>query len=117
MSFAAAQGKADIKFDQLEHDFGTFSEATPVQNTTFTFTNVGNAPLVINQVVASCGCVVSKYDKQPILPGKKGSISVRYNGTGKFAGHFKKTITVRTNGEPSMVRLFIQGDMTESKEE
>lgn len=71
MSFAAAQGKADIKFDQLEHDFGTFSEATPVQNTTFTFTNVGNAPLVINQVVASCGCVVSKYDKQPICPARR----------------------------------------------
>ncbi|MDD6542260.1 MAG: DUF1573 domain-containing protein [Prevotella sp.] len=115
MSFAAAQGKADIKFDQLEHDFGTFSEATPVQNTTFTFTNVGNAPLVINQVVASCGCVVSKYDKQPILPGKKGSISVRYNGTGKFAGHFKKTITVFSNAKVEMTRLSIEGTMTEKK--
>ena len=115
MSFAAAQGKADIKFDQLEHDFGTFSEATPVQNTTFTFTNVGNAPLVINQVVASCGGVVAKYDKQPIMPGKKGSISVRYNGTGKFAGHFKKTITVFSNAKVEMTRLAIEGTMTEKK--
>ena len=40
----------------------------------FTFTNVGNAPLVINEVIASCGCTIPKYDRRPIAPGQKGSI-------------------------------------------
>lgn len=49
------------------------------------------------------------------LPGQKGEIKVTYSGAGKFPGHFKKTITVRTNGVPEMTRLYIEGDMTESK--
>ncbi|MBR5061147.1 MAG: DUF1573 domain-containing protein [Prevotella sp.] len=109
-----AQQNAEIKFDKVSHDFGKFSEETPVQECTFTFTNVGDAPLVINQAVASCGCTVPSYPKQPIAPGAKGEIKVQYNGKGKFPGHFKKTITVRTNGVPEMTRLMIEGDMTES---
>ena len=68
ISFASAQ--SEIRFDKLTVNFGTFSEANPVKKTTFTFTNVGNQPLVINQVVASCGCTVPKYDKRPIAPGQ-----------------------------------------------
>ena len=50
LSFSMAQGKADIKFDKITYNFGTFSENNPIQKVTFTFTNIGNAPLVINQV-------------------------------------------------------------------
>ena len=72
--YASAQNKADIKFDKTTHNFGTFSEKSPVQKCTFTFTNVGNAPLVINQAVASCGCTVAAYTKTPIAPGQKGEV-------------------------------------------
>ena len=111
VTFAVAQNQAEIKFDKVSYDFGTFSENDPVHKTTFTFTNVGNAPLVINQVIASCGCTIPRYDKRPIAPGQKGSIEVTYNGTGKFTGHFKKSITVRTNGKNEMTRLYIEGVM------
>ena len=113
-AFAQA-GKAEIKFDKTSHNFGKFSEKQPVQKCTFTFTNTGTAPLVINQALASCGCTVPAYTKTPILPGKKGEITVTYNGTGKFPGHFKKTITVRSNATTEMTRLQIEGDMEEAK--
>lgn len=109
----AALAQAEIKFDKTVNNFGTFSEKDGVQTCVFTFTNVGNQPLVINQAVASCGCTVPTYTKQPVQPGEKGEIKVKYNGTGKFPGHFKKTITIRTNGLKEMVRLYIEGDMTE----
>ena len=115
MSVALAQKPAEIKFDKLTHDFGTFSEKSPVVSCTFTFTNVGESPLIINQAVASCGCTVPEYTKTPIQPGEKGEIKVTYNGTGKFPGHFKKPITVRTNGAVEMTRLYIEGEMTEAK--
>ena len=38
-----------------------------------------------------------------------------YNGTGAFPGHFKKTITVRTNGVTELTRLYIEGVMSETK--
>ena len=107
--------QAKIEFDKLTYNFGTFSETTPVQRCTFTFTNKGDKPLVINQAVASCGCTVPTYTKTPIKPGEKGTVSVTYNGKGKFPGHFKKTITIRTNGVPEMTRLYVEGVMEEAK--
>ena len=112
-TYASAQKQAEIQFDKKTHNFGTFSEKNAVQKCTFTFTNVGDAPLVINQAVASCGCTVPQYTKSPIAPGQKGTIEVTYNGAGKIPGHFKKSITVRTNGATEMTRLYVEGDMTE----
>jgi len=106
--------QAEIKFDQLSHDFGTFNEKDGAVTCVFTFTNTGEAPLVINQAVASCGCTVPDWPKKPIMPGKKGEMKVTYNGKGKFPGHFKKTITVRTNGVTEMTRLYIEGTMNAS---
>jgi len=116
MTTAMAQKPAQIKFDKTVHNFGSFSEAEPKVTCTFTYTNVGEQPLVINQAVASCGCTVPEYTKVPVKPGEKGEIKVTYNGTGKFPGHFKKSITVRTNGAVEMTRLYIEGDMTEKKQ-
>ena len=110
-----ASAQAEIKFDKTVIDFGEFSEATPQQSCTFTYTNTGNQPLIINQAVASCGCTVPGFTKDPVQPGMKGQIKVTYNGKGKFPGHFKKSITVRCNAKTEMIRLYIEGDMTESK--
>lgn len=110
-----AHAQAEIKFDKTNINLGTFSESQPVQKATFTFTNTGNKPLVINQAIASCGCTVPTYTKKPVMPGQKGEVSVTYNGKGKFPGHFKKTITVRTNAAVEMTRIYIEGDMKEAK--
>ena len=109
----AQQEQPEIKFDKTVHNFGTFSEKTPVQTAVFAFTNIGKAPLIINQAIASCRCTIPSYTKEPIMPGEKGTVKVTYNGKGKFPGHFKKSITIRTNGKVEMVRLYIEGDMKE----
>lgn len=113
----AMMAQADIKFDKTLHDFGKFSENDPIVKCTFTFTNTGDKPLVVNQAVASCGCTVPTYTKKPLQPGETGTVNVTYNGKGKFPGHFKKTITIRTNGKTEMVRLYIEGDMEEAKKD
>ena len=112
---SAQEAQADIKFDKTVHNFGKFSENSPVQTAIFTFTNTGTAPLIINNAVASCGCTVPSYSKAPIKPGEKGTVKVTYNGKGKFPGHFKKTITLRTNAKMDMYRLYVEGDMEEAK--
>ena len=114
-AISAQEKQASIKFDKTVHNFGTFSEDDPVQKCVFTFTNTGNAPLVINQAVASCGCTVPSYTKAPIKPGEKGEIKVTYNGAGAFPGHFKKTITVRSNAVTEVTRIYIEGVMNENK--
>ena len=115
MTMSMAQKPAQIKFEKTTHNFGSFSESNPKVTCTFTYTNVGEQPLVVNQAIASCGCTVPEYTKTPVQPGEKGEIKVTYNGAGKFPGHFKKSITIRTHGAVEMTRLYIEGDMTEAK--
>lgn len=112
--FVFAQGTALIKFEKTSHNFGSFSESNPKVTCTFKFTNAGDGPLVIHQAIASCGCTVPQYPKEPIKPGESGIITVTYDGAGKFPGHFRKTITLRTNSKDEITRLVIEGDMMPS---
>ncbi|MDO4172953.1 MAG: DUF1573 domain-containing protein [Prevotellaceae bacterium] len=101
-----------IKFDKTTHNYGKFKKSDGPQNCVFTFTNTGDEDLVIYRAVASCGCTVPKFTKAPIKPGATGTISVQYNASRiQLGGHFKKSITVNTNGKPELVRLFVEGDM------
>ena len=109
--FTFAAGEAEIKFEKTSHDFGTFSESSPKVTCVFKFTNTGDKLLVIHQAIASCGCTVPQYPKEPIKPGEGGEIIVTYDGAGKFPGHFKKSITLRTNAKQEIVRLYVEGDM------
>ena len=112
MVAAFAAGTAEIKFNETSYDFGSFPENAPKVTCKFKFTNTGNGPLVIHQAIASCGCTVPQYPKEPIKPGESGEITVTYNGAGKFPGHFRKSITLRTNAKQEVVRLYVEGEMT-----
>lgn len=107
--------EANIVFEETTMDVGTFPADDPVRKTTFTFTNEGNAPLVIHQAIASCGCTVPSYPRMPVKPGEKGKIEVTYNGSGKNPGRFKKSITVRTNSKKPMARIYITGVMEQAQ--
>lgn len=111
VSLAQQANEAEIKFDKTSHDFGIFTESNSKVTCTFTFTNTGNQLLVIHQAIASCGCTVPEYPKEPIKPGESGKIVVTYNGEGRFPGHFRKSITIRSNAKQEIVRLYIEGDM------
>ena len=107
-----AAGSAEIKFEKTKHNFGMFSESSPKVTCTFKFTNVGDGPLIIHQAIASCGCTVPVFPKEPIKAGESGEITVVYNGYGRFPGHFRKSVTIRTNGKKEITRLVIEGEMT-----
>jgi hypothetical protein len=108
-----AENFAEIKFDTLRCNLGIFPISDPVRKYSFIFTNVGTVPLIINQAFASCGCTVPSFTKDPIKPGDKGSIDITYNGKGLLPGRFSKTVTVRSNAKNRIVRLVVEGEMTE----
>jgi len=83
-----------ISFNEQEHNYGTIKKGGD-GNCEFLFTNEGNEPLILSNVKASCGCTVPTWTKEPIMPGKTGSIKVRYNTNN--VGGFTKTITVTCN--------------------
>jgi uncharacterized cupredoxin-like copper-binding protein len=84
-----------MSFDKTTHDFGTIKEGE-AQQTVFTFTNTGSAPLIITNATSSCGCTVPDYPKNtPIAPGDSGQLTVNFNGTGM--NKVTKTIRVEAN--------------------
>jgi hypothetical protein len=111
LGFVGISAQAVISFEKTSHNFGTFPEEQP-QTAVFYFTNTGDKPLIIQQAMSTCGCTVASYTKEPVQPGKKGQVTVTYNGKNKLAGHFKKVVTVRTNASNALVRVYIEGDMT-----
>ena len=79
----------------------------------FPFTNVGGAPLVINDVETSCGCTQVDYPRQLILSGMTGTVRVSYDSRGRMLGRFKKGVTIRTNGKTPETRLHVLGTVRE----
>lgn len=101
-----------IIFTKLVHDYGIIDVGSP-GHCEFTFTNKKKTSLVISNVRPSCGCTVAKWSKEPILPGKTGSIKINFST--KIPGTFLKTITVTSNAKNSTVILQIRGNVTLNK--
>ena len=91
----AAKSLPVMTFDKSEHNFGTIVAGIP-QETIFSFTNTGKAPLIITNASSSCGCTIPEYPKnKPIDPGEKGELLVKFNGSGQ--NQITKSITVTAN--------------------
>jgi hypothetical protein len=99
-----------MKVSETKHDFGTFKEEAGQQTYNFEISNTGNQPLVIQNVVASCGCTTPEWTKQPIAPGAKGKVTAIYDPKNR-PGAFDKTLTVYTNTKPEVTVLSIKGEV------
>lgn len=102
-----------MKFAKETHDFGKIEQGKPVTHV-FEFKNSGADPVVINDATASCGCTKPNWTREPIMPGKTGSVSATFNAAA--AGQFTKTVTVTSNAEAGQVVLYLKGEVTTQKE-
>lgn len=100
-----------LRFDPAEWDFGTILETDGRVSHTFTGENVGDSPLVILDVVTSCGCTVPAFSKQPVLPGEKTSITVTYDPTNR-PGIFDKELWVYSSERRKIASLHVRGNVT-----
>ncbi len=109
-----APDEGDAVFDKLVHDFGDVSMDDGPLTCTFTVTNNGTEPLVLFEVVSSCGCTDVTWTREPLQPGKSGTISATFkNEDGPFP--FDKTLTVYISGQRKPVILRLRGTVHEKK--
>lgn len=113
ISFAisAQTQKAEISWMKTVHSFGVFKEEAGVQTAIFEFTNLGEEPLYLSNVKASCGCTATEYTKEPVKKGERGFVKASYNPQNR-PGKFTKSITVTTNCEKPTTILTISGEVT-----
>ncbi len=100
-------------FDETSYDFGDLFQGDKV-NHIFDFTNTGNQPLLIANVLTTCGCTATKWPKKPVKPGKTGQIKITFDSSGKM-GKQNKIITVVSNADPQHNRLSITASVLPKK--
>ncbi|MDN5204972.1 DUF1573 domain-containing protein [Fulvivirgaceae bacterium BMA10] len=102
-----------IVFAENKYDFKDITQGDKVSHT-FQFENVGNEPLIISDVLTTCGCTVPQYPKEPIAPGKSGKIDVVFNSRGK-QGVQNKVVTIVSNAVNSRARVSLVGNVLPAK--
>lgn len=104
----AQQRMPSISFTEEAFDFGKIKEADGPVSHTFSFTNTGSVPLLIQNAQPSCGCTTPDWTKQPVMPGTKGFIKATFDPNGR-PGTFEKTVTVYSNADRSPLVLRFSG--------
>lgn len=97
-----------VEFDKTVHDFGDISESDGAVSCTYTVKNTGSKAMIILNVVSSCGCTSVSWTREPIAPGKTGTVSATFdNNDGPYP--FDKTLTVYISDLAKPVILHLRG--------
>ncbi len=107
---ASAQSTFDkvVSVDKVVHDFGDIFTDQGAVSCTFTFKNISDKPILLLQAVSSCGCTTTEWTREPLQPGKTGTVSATFdNEDGPYP--FDKTVTVYVNEVKKPIVLHLRG--------
>lgn len=108
---------AQIKPAGIEYpqsiNLGKIPENIPAK-ATFTIKNTGNAPMVIENVMTTCGCTIANYTKKPITKGNTGNIQATYSAA-QGKGRFTKTLYVKFSTVSEAQPITITGEVVTAK--
>lgn len=93
-----------IKLSTENYNFGKIKVGEPV-TTFFTVTNISDKPVILENVIASCGCTTPEWSREPLAPNATAKIKVGYNAAS--VAPFTKDITIRLAGiqEGKLVKI------------
>ena len=98
-----------IALSESQFDFGKMKKGDQKEHV-YEVTNTGENPLIISQVKPGCGCTVPDYTKEPILPGQKGKITLKFDSS-SFDGLVNKQAEVYANVEKAPIIISFSADI------
>ena len=107
----SAAAQARLVFEPDTWDFGTIRESDGRVSHTFTGVNRGDKPLVILDVVTSCGCTAPEFSRRPVTPGGTTQITVTYDPTNR-PGTFTKELWIYSDERKKVASITVQGNVT-----
>ncbi len=107
----AGYAQGTLVFEPSSWNFGEIREVDGPVSHTFTGENRGDKPLVILDVVTTCGCTAPRFSKRPILPGQKTEITVTYDPANR-PGVFSKELGVYSSERKKVATLTVHGNVT-----
>ena len=103
------QAKA-VQKEEVSWDFGKIRQGSIVTHE-FKLKNETKKPLVIKDLMTSCGCTASKVKEKNIAPGKETILEVKFNSKG-YVGSVQKHIFVTTdNPDNPVISYMIKADV------
>src|SRR5690606_17224141 len=78
-SASFAQQGRPRQFQDVIHDCGYVDQNGGAVTYSFQFANIGDRPVRILSVQASCGCTTPDWTRDPVAPGKGGYIQASYD--------------------------------------
>ncbi len=97
-------GGAEFSFKSKNHDFTDTNEGVILEHD-FSFTNTGNAPLIISDYKVACTCTKITYPKNPIAPNQSASIHLSFDTAGKY-GYQNRKIELISNAKKNVFLSF-----------
>lgn len=99
----------NLALSEPEFDFGKIKKGDKVEHV-YEVTNTGKNPLIISSVVPTCGCTVPEFTKDPIMPGQKGKVTLKFDST-NFQGIVHKTAQLYANVSQVPIELKFTADI------
>lgn len=106
---------AEISFAESSKNFGDITQGDVVEHI-FKFENTGNQPLILSNVLVTCGCTATNWPRDPVAPGKSAEIAVRFDSKGK-KGAQNKIITVVSNAINPREKVSIKANVLPKKKD
>ena len=105
-----ARAQGSLRFDRTVWDFGTIREADGPVSHTFTARNLSDTPVVIVEVVVSCGCLKPVYSRKPVMPGEQATLEVTYDPSNR-PGRFDRQVSVFVAQGEAPLKLSVTGSV------
>jgi hypothetical protein len=102
LSFRTATGPS-MHFDETKYNFGFIRQGEIVTHE-YTFTNNGDAPVVISECEVACECTKVEFPREPIMPKSNGKIKVTFDSKSAMDRQ-ERTVIVKSNAANSPVTL------------
>ena len=106
---AKSKPLTNLVLSESTHNFGDIKKGETVEHV-YEVTNTGTNPLIISNVKPGCGCTAPDYTKDPILPGKKGTITLKFDSS-NFDGPVQKSAEVYANVDAAPVVIGFMGNV------
>ena len=94
-----------------EYDFGHLKLGDSIEYV-FHVKNTGMAPVVMENVKASCGCTTVDWMKKPVPAGETGWIKSRFKAVDK--GRIRKSVVAQLNTKDPFIVFYLTGEVTSS---
>ena len=108
-SEAQSKPLTTVALSESSFEFGKIKKGDHKEHT-YEITNTGKNPLIISQVKPGCGCTVPDYTKDPIMPGKKGKITLKFYSS-NFDGLVNKQAEIYANVEKAPMVITFTADI------